>query len=103
MDARSPAYQLPLQMAQTQIAVADRLYWSLGWGIEETVDGSFLWHLGGGVGAPFQNFVLANPRHGFGIVILTNSANGGAVFEPIVGELIDGDFSVFKFVQDYFY
>jgi CubicO group peptidase (beta-lactamase class C family) len=103
VDGNGSARQPSIQMTQTQVAVADSLSWGLGWGIEETDDGPFFWHLGGGAGAPFQNFVLASRLHGLGIVMLTNSANGGALFEPIVEWLIGGNFSVFKFVQHHFY
>jgi CubicO group peptidase (beta-lactamase class C family) len=98
----SPA-QLSRLMSQPQVAVKGNLHWGLGWGIEETGDGPFHWHIGGGAGAPFQNFVLASRRHGFGIVILTNSANGGTLFEPLIRWISGRDFSLFKFVQDYFY
>jgi hypothetical protein len=90
-------------MQQPQVTVNSNLHWGLGWGIEETADGPFLWHIGGGVGEPFQNFVLASRYHRFGIVILTNSANGGTFFEPVIRWIIGRDLSVFKFVQGYFY
>lgn len=90
-------------MLQPQIPVADHLYWGLGWGIEETDDGSIFWHMGGGTGAPFQNFVWVSASHGIGIVILTNSANGGRLFEPLVRWITGRDFSLFLFVRDYFY
>lgn len=90
-------------MMRPHVRVADDLYWGLGWGIEETDDGSFLWHIGGGTGAPFQSFVCVSASHGIGIVILTNSANGGALFEPLVGGITGRDFSLFGFVRDYFY
>jgi CubicO group peptidase (beta-lactamase class C family) len=96
-------HQISRFMPQPQVAIHGNLQWGLGWGIEESTDGPFLWHLGGGVGAPFQNFVLASRRHGFGIVILTNSANGSALFEPLIRWSIGRDFAVFKFVQGYFY
>ena len=89
-------------MMRPQVTVADNLYWGLGWGIEETDDGFFLWHIGGGTGAPFQNFVLVSASHGIGIVILTNSANGGALFEPLVRWTTGRDFSLFKFIRSYF-
>jgi CubicO group peptidase (beta-lactamase class C family) len=90
-------------MMRPQVSVADNLYWGLGWGIEETNDGALLWHIGGGTGAPFQNFVCVSASHGMGIVILTNSANGGAIFEPLVREITGRSFALFKFVRDYFY
>jgi CubicO group peptidase (beta-lactamase class C family) len=90
-------------MMRPQATVADNLYWGLGWGIEETDDGPFLWHIGGGIGAPFQNFVCVSASHGIGIVILTNSANGGALFEPLVRQITGRSFSLFTFVRDYFY
>jgi hypothetical protein len=90
-------------MMQPQVAVADHLSWGLGWGIEATDDGSFLWHIGGGTGAPFQNFVGVNATHSMGIVSLTNSAQGGALFEPLVRLITGRRFALFKFVRDYFY
>jgi len=91
------------QMMQPQVSVTDNLYWGLGWGIEQTDDGVLLWHIGGGTGAPFQNFVGVSASHGFGIVILTNSANGGAIFEPLIRMITGRSFALFKFVRDYFY
>jgi hypothetical protein len=38
-----------------------------------------------------------------GIVILTNSANGGAIFEPLVRGITGRSLALFKFVRDYFY
>jgi CubicO group peptidase (beta-lactamase class C family) len=90
-------------MMRPQVTVADNLYWGLGWGIEETDEGALLWHIGGGSGAPFQNFVCVSPSDGMGIVILTNSANGGAIFEPLVRGITSRSFTLFKFVRDYFY
>jgi CubicO group peptidase (beta-lactamase class C family) len=97
------AHQISRLMHQPQVRVNGNLHWGLGWGIEATADGPLLWHIGGGAGAPFQNFVLASSRHGFGIVILTNSANGGALFEPLIHLISGRDLAIFKFVQDYFY
>jgi hypothetical protein len=90
-------------MMRPQVSVADSLYWGLGWGIEETDAGSILWHIGGGIGAPFQNFVFVSASHGLGIVILTNSANGGILFEPVSTLITGRNFSLFKFARDYFY
>jgi CubicO group peptidase (beta-lactamase class C family) len=90
-------------MMRPQVTVADNLSWGLGWGIEETDEGSFLWHIGGGSGAPFQNFVFVSVFHGIGLVILTNSANGGVLFEPLVRWITGKNFSLFQFVRDYFY
>ena len=90
-------------MMRPQVSVADNLYWGLGWGIEETGDGALLWHIGGGSGAPFQNFVCVSASHGMGIVILTNSANGGAIFEPLIRGITGRSLALLTFVRDYFY
>jgi len=90
-------------MMQPQVTVADHLAWGLGWGIEATADEALLWHIGGGTGAPFQNFVLVSPAAGLGLVILTNSAKGGALFEPLGSWLISRPLALFPFVQAYFY
>lgn len=89
-------------MMRPHVSVGDHVYWGLGWGIEETDDGSVLWHIGGGIGAPFQNFVFVSTTHGIGIVMLTNSANGGDLFEPLARWITGRNFSLFKFVRDYF-
>ncbi len=90
-------------MRQPQVTVASDLSWGLGWGIETTADGAVLWHIGGGSGAPFQNFVMVNRGRGGGIVLLTNSANGGALFEPLVHCVTGERFALFNFAQAYFY
>jgi len=102
-DGSEPTDQPSRLMMRPHVSVADDLYWGLGWGIEETDEGSLLWHIGGGIGAPFQNFVCVSASHGIGMVILTNSANGGALFEPLVRRMTGRDFSLFTFVRDYFY
>jgi CubicO group peptidase (beta-lactamase class C family) len=90
-------------MMRPHVRVTEQVSWGLGWGIAEMDDGAWLWHMGGGSGAPFQNFVWVSAAHGMGMVILTNSANGGTIFEPLVRGITGRSFAVFNFVRDYFY
>lgn len=92
-----------IHMTQSRVEISDSLSWGMGWGMEEMDHGPFIWHIGGGTGAPFQNFVIADGRHGVGMVILTNSAHGGALFEPVVERVFEKRFSLFRFVQEYFH
>ena len=55
--------------------------WGLGWGIQERKEGNLLVHSGGQSG--FRSLALASVERRSGLIILTNSDNGGKViFHP---------------------
>lgn len=69
--------------------------WGLGWGIENTTGGKYLWHWGNNNG--FRNFVMINPATKSGFVMLTNSDNGLKIIEAIANEKLPDVHKVFRF------
>jgi hypothetical protein len=60
--------------------------WGLGWGIQEREGGNLLVHSGGQSG--FRSLALASVERRSGLIILTNSDNGGKmIFHPRFLEL----------------
>jgi CubicO group peptidase (beta-lactamase class C family) len=92
-----------VRMGEPQVSLGENQCWGMGWGIEVTPAGSILWHIGGGAGAPFQNFVLGDPPTGNGIVMLTNGVRGGAIFEPVLALIDPRRFSLFAFIKNTFH
>ncbi len=62
--------------------------WALGWGVQERPGGNLLVHSGGQSG--FRSLALASIERKSGLIVLTNSDNGGKViFHPRFLELAD--------------
>jgi CubicO group peptidase (beta-lactamase class C family) len=70
----SPA--LHQQLMVPQIAVANDLSWSLGWGLEQTADGPALFHHGDNSNSGFTAFAVWYPRVRRGLVYFANSNAG---------------------------
>ena len=97
------------QMETPQIAVdptctncADRpapttlsreIFWGLGWGIEQTSTGKYLWHWGDNPN--YKAFVSVDLNHRNAVVVFTNSQNGLSIARNIVADAIGGDHPVF--------
>jgi CubicO group peptidase (beta-lactamase class C family) len=77
--------------------LSQTLSWGLGWGIERTEDGDAIWHWGDNNGE-FHNFVIAYPRAGAGVVILTNSGNGLSIIQEIVSQATGGEHPAFAWM-----
>lgn len=63
-----------------------RLSYGLGWGLFETPHGRAVFKEGHDDG--WENYMLAFPDAGTGIVILTNSSNGEGIFKALLAEVI---------------
>lgn len=72
-----------------------RLYWGLGWGIEETQQGTNIWHWGNN--GEFRSLVVANLENGLGLVYVANSANGLKPIGKILDQTIGGVHPLVKF------
>jgi CubicO group peptidase (beta-lactamase class C family) len=59
------------QLRTPQIRLSDDLSWGLGPGIQHSRQGDALWQWGQHV--DFQSLMILYPRHGLGVVVLTNS------------------------------
>jgi CubicO group peptidase (beta-lactamase class C family) len=67
--------------------------WALGWAVQERPRGHVILHSGGNTG--FSCLTMASPQRKSGFIIMTNSDNGGKVFNSqpfgaVVNRLLDG-------------
>jgi CubicO group peptidase (beta-lactamase class C family) len=97
------------QMETPQIAVdpsctncADRpalttlskeIFWGLGWGIEQTSTGKYLWHWGDN--PSYKAFVSVDLKRHRAVVVFTNSQNGLSIAPVLVHDALGGDHPVF--------
>jgi CubicO group peptidase (beta-lactamase class C family) len=74
------------EMLTPQVKVDDRVYWSLGFGIQRNPAGECFWQWGDyGI---FRNYIVAFKREKIGVVYLTNSFNGLSIGEELVEQAI---------------
>lgn len=66
------------------------LFWGLGWGLQETPQGSAFWHWGDN--GTFKCFVIAYPRQKLGLVYFTNSENGLSITGELLEQALGGEF-----------
>lgn len=71
------------------------LQWGLGWAIERSDEGPFIWHWGNNLG--YRSFVMASVRTGDGFVMFTDSDDGMALAEPIAQVVLPGKHKLFDF------
>jgi CubicO group peptidase (beta-lactamase class C family) len=76
-----------------------RLFWGLGWGIEETSEGVNIWHWGNN--NEYRSLVVANLDKGLGLVYIANSASGLKPVSDIIQNTIGGihPLTRFKYVH----
>jgi CubicO group peptidase (beta-lactamase class C family) len=75
-------------MLSPQIDVAEGVFWSLGFGLEDNAAGRALWQWGDyGI---FRNYITAFKEQGIGVVYLTNSFNGLSIGHELVRLAIGG-------------
>jgi CubicO group peptidase (beta-lactamase class C family) len=63
--------------------------WGLGWGLEQTQDGTAFWHWGDN--GDTKAFVLAVPKQKTGLVMFANSANGLSIINELVESVVGND------------
>ncbi|HEX5733652.1 MAG TPA: serine hydrolase [Blastocatellia bacterium] len=63
--------------------------WGLGWGLQQTEDGTSFWHWGDNNG-DVHCYVVGFPAQKLGVVIFTNSGNGHSIIPEIISEAIGG-------------
>ena len=76
---------ISLEILQPQIAINESVSWGLGWGLETCETGEFCWQWGNNPG--FRSLMVASRGTGFGVVVLTNGANGDVLWKPILEDL----------------
>jgi CubicO group peptidase (beta-lactamase class C family) len=73
------------------------LFWGLGWGIEQTSTGKYLWHWGDN--GSFKAFVAVDLHRRNAVVFFANSQNGLSIAPAIVHEAIGGDHPAFGWIK----
>ena len=74
------------EMLTPQIEVDNRVFWSLGFGIQRNPAGECFWQWGDyGI---FRNYIVAFKKEKIGVVYLTNSFNGLSIGEELVEQAI---------------
>jgi CubicO group peptidase (beta-lactamase class C family) len=71
--------------------------WGLGWGLQQTEDGTAFWHWGSNNG-DVQCYTEASERQKTGIVIFTNSGNGLSIIPEIVQQAMGGHHPAFSWI-----
>jgi CubicO group peptidase (beta-lactamase class C family) len=62
------------RMLAPHTRINSALSWGLGWGLEQSPKGTFIWHWGDN--GAWKNFVMAHPETRSAIVVLTNGSRG---------------------------
>jgi CubicO group peptidase (beta-lactamase class C family) len=81
----------------TPAKLSSDLFWGLGWGIEQTTTGKYLWHWGdNGV---FKAFVSVDLKRRNAVVFFANGYNGLAIAPAIVRDALGGDHPAFRWIK----
>ena len=73
--------------------LSKEIFWGLGWGIEQTSTGKYLWHWGDNPN--YKAFVSIDLNHRSAVVVFTNSQNGLSIARNIVADAVGGEHPVF--------
>ena len=73
------------------------LRWGLGWGVEETPQGTNLWHWGSNPG--YRSLAMASLQSGNGIVVFTNDDRGMPVARSLVQAGLPGEHGALRFAM----
>lgn len=76
------------------MTLSKEIFWGLGWGIEQTSTGKYLWHWGDNPN--YKAFVSVDLHHRRAVVVFTNSQNGLSIAPKIVADAIGGEHPVFQ-------
>jgi CubicO group peptidase (beta-lactamase class C family) len=71
------------------VKLSPTVSWGLGWGLEQTQDGTAFWHWGDN--GDTKAFVLAVPKQKTGLVMFANSANGLSIINELVESVMGND------------
>jgi CubicO group peptidase (beta-lactamase class C family) len=74
--------------------LSKEIFWGLGWAIEQTTTGKYLWHWGDNPN--YKAFVSVDLRHRSAIVVFTNSQNGLSIARNLVVDGVGGEHPVFQ-------
>ena len=78
-------------------SLSKQLFWGLGWGLEQTPTGKYLWHWGdNGV---FMAYVVADPGTRSAVVMFDNSDTGLSVAPAVVKTVLGGEHPSFAWLD----
>lgn len=77
--------------------LSTQLFWGLGWGIEKTRTGTYLWHWGDN--GAFKAFTAIDLKRRSAVVYFANSSNGLAIAPAIVSDAIGGQHPAFDWIK----
>jgi CubicO group peptidase (beta-lactamase class C family) len=78
-------------------SLSKQVFWGLGWGIEQTPSGRYLWHWGdNGV---FMAYVVANPADSSAVVMFDNSDSGLSIAPTVVRTVMGGVHPAFAWLD----
>lgn len=73
------------------------LFWGLGWGIEQTTTGKYVWHWGDN--NVFKAFVAVDLKRRNAVVFFANGYNGLSIAPAIVHDAIGGEHPAFRWIH----
>jgi len=88
MDPRHANPAVVDQMLSDQVRVDDSVWWGLGIGLHEDVNGKSFWHWGSNPG--FKNLLVGYPQQRIGVVIMTDGSYGLDIVSDIAQRAIGG-------------
>jgi CubicO group peptidase (beta-lactamase class C family) len=77
--------------------LSKELFWGLGWGIEQTSTGNYLWHWGDN--GAFKAFVAIDLKHRNAVVYFANSQNGLAIAPVLLRDALGGEHPAFTWIK----
>jgi CubicO group peptidase (beta-lactamase class C family) len=77
--------------------LSKELFWGLGWGIEQTPTGKYLWHWGDN--GAFKAFVAIDLKHRNAVVYFANSQNGLAITPELLRDALGGEHPSFAWIK----
>jgi CubicO group peptidase (beta-lactamase class C family) len=72
--------------------------WGLGWGLQQTADGTSLWHWGDN-GSGFHCYAVGYPQRRLGVVVFTNGLGGHGIIPDIVAAAVGGRHPAFDWID----
>jgi CubicO group peptidase (beta-lactamase class C family) len=78
-------------------SLSKQLFWGLGWGIERSATGKYLWHWGDN--GDFKAYVVADPVRRSAVVMFDNSETGLSVARPVVQTVLGGEHPSFAWLN----
>lgn len=82
-------------------ALSKEIFWGLGWGIEQTPTGKYLWHWGDNPG--YKALVSVDLHQRRALVVFTNGQYGLSIAPALVRDAIGGDHPAFRWFHYYTY